>query len=285
MALALLATVGGCFRPAPPKLNLEKPQPPAPTLDLKSYLEASRYGEWVYERTELKSDGEQAPVRYVRVNTENRFSEGRLSGRPLPPLERYLHPGEAPQPTTQPAPAPPPLSARESPHFFELAEPMSVIPLELTGAGPVSNTTALRYYGRRGRLEMTGTLTRTVRLEGTQDVEVPAGRFTNCLRLRVELRIQFPLGPTIDWNSYVWLSHEAGEVRRIDEFSGKLWIFGFGSAHEYQLISYSRAQPPVGAAPDPAPRWQRGLITLDRPVPRPRISGMIVDYVAPQSTE
>lgn len=286
LALGLLAAASGCFRPAPPKLNLERPEPLTPTLDLKAYLEASRRGEWVYERTDLRSNDDQAPARYVRRITEGRMSEGILSHRPLPPLERYLHPGDGRRSTTQPAPAPPPpLSTREAPHFFELAEPMPVIPPDLVPMKPVSTTTALRYYGRRGRFEMTGTLTRSVHLEGTQDVEVPAGNFTDCLRLRVELRIAFPLGPTIDWNSYVWLSREAGEVRRIDEFSGTFWVFGFGSAHEYRLASYSRAEPSGGSTASPAPLWRRGLITLDRPIPRPRISGMIVDFAASHPKE
>ena len=277
-----LALLNGCFRPAPPKLNLERPAPPAAALEIAPYLEAARYGEWVYERVELDPDGDRHPTRYVRRVTADRLSEGFLSHRALPALERYLQAGEGRGPATRPAPSP--LPAREAPHFFELVEPMPAIPADVSATQPASGSTSLRYYNRRGRLEMTGTLTRSVRLEGTQEVEVPAGRFSDCLRLRVELRIDFRFGPTIDWNSYIWLSREAGEVRRIEEFSGALWIFGFGSAHEYRLVSYSRAKPPVNSkAVDPA--WRTGLITLDRPVPRPRISGMVIDFAASQPAE
>lgn len=274
--IGMLALAGGCFRPVLPELELERPAPPATTFELEPYLRATRYGEWVYRRTELGTADDASATRYVRRVTADRLSEGILSGRTLPPLSDYIQGGAGDQTTTRPA-EPPPLSQREAPQLFELAEPMTPIPVELTADHPIATTTELRYYDRRGRLKTTGTLTRRVQLEGTQEVETPAGHFKDCLRLRLDLRIELPFGPTIDWNSYFWLSREAGEVRRIEEFSGTFWIFGFGSAHEYQLVSYTRGEPPAEPGVV-APKWARGLITIDRPIPRPRVSGVMIDF-------
>lgn len=283
--LALLASglllSSGCLRPAPPQLDLEQLRPPAEKLDLSAYIRAARFGEWVYERRELPLREESEPSRVVRRVTAERYSEGNLVGRGLPPLERYLQkpPPEGDSETAEDIPREPPphLSSRENPYLLELVEPMEPVPLELAKHNPLMSASELRYYGRRGRLEMTGTLTRRVELEGVQDVDCPAGHFVNCLRIKLEMHIEFPFGPSIDWNSYSWLSAEAGEVRRIEEFSGLFWIFGFGSAHEFRLVSYN-LQAVETRPVELSPRWARGLITLDRGIPRPRISGLIFDF-------
>jgi hypothetical protein len=281
-----LAVTGGCLRPAPPKLNLARPAPAPAALDLKPYIQAARYGEWVYERAGLGAEAKALPTTYPRRVGADRLSEGVLAGRQLPPLEQYMQAERERSATTRPADGVPlpPLSPREAPQLFELDEPMEPIPLELAHTNPIVTTTAIRCYDRRGRRELTGTLTRRAQLEGTQDVDCPAGHFTDCLRVRLELQIEFPLGPTIDWNSYVWLSREAGEVRRIQEFSGGVWIFGFGGAHEFRLVSYSRGAPQTMPG-DLSPKWARGLVTLDRPIPRPRISGMMVDFATARPAE
>jgi hypothetical protein len=283
--LALLLS-GGCFRPSSPRLDLAQLAPLAATLDLKPYMQAARCGRWVYERTEIGPGVEPLVTVYVRSATAQRVSEGWLEPHALPPIQRYIRDDETRGTTTRPAhePRPAPLPASYSPQLFELVQPLEPIPLELIHAQPVTTTTELRCYNRHGRLDSIGVLTRRVQIDGMDDVECPAGRFGNCLRVHVELRIEFPIGPTIDWDSYVWLSRVAGEVRRIEDFSGALWIFGFGSAHEYRLVSYTRdtsASPSVQLSP----KWARGLITLDRGVPRPRISGMVVDFATTQPAE
>ncbi|MEP0844060.1 MAG: hypothetical protein HRF43_15265 [Phycisphaerae bacterium] len=288
VALGLLSLLGysaaGCFRPAPPQLNLAPPAPATEKLNLVPYLQAVRAGEWLYERTELRDGEESRRVYYQRRVTAERVIEGILVGRDLPPLERYLQRPAAPAAEpgdNEPIESPPPLPGRENPQFLELVEPMEPIPLELAEMNPLETTTQVRHYNRRGRLASTGTLTRRIEIEGTQDVECPAGRFADCLRLRVELRLEFPFGLTLDWNSYIWLSPEAGEVRRIEELSGVYWIFGFGSAHEFRLVAYHRDV--AATRTDSAwvsPKWSRGLLTLDRGLPRPRMSGMVFDFAS-----
>jgi hypothetical protein len=246
-------------------------------------MQVARFGRWVYERVELGRDVDPMVTVYVRKATRERLSEGGLEPHALPPIKRYIRSQDVRGTTTQPADEdrPAPLPASYSPQLFELAEPLEPIPPELIRGKPVTSCTELRCYTRHGRLDSIGTLTRRVRFEGMQDVECPAGRFADCLRVRVELRIEFSLGSTIDWDSYVWLSRDVGEVRRIEDFSGAFLIFGFRSVHEYQLVSYTRDSPQTQPE-ELSPKWARGIIILDRGVPRPRISGMIVDFAATQ---
>jgi hypothetical protein len=285
--IAVIATgllAGGCFRPLPPKLDLAKPAPLTPTLDVRPFMQAARIGRWVYERTELGRDADPMVSVYVRKATRDRLSEGWLVPHPLPPIKRYIQVEEARGSTTRPADEnrPAPIPASYSPEIFELAEPMEPIPLELLHGQPVTTSTALRCYTRHGRPDGEGTLLRRAQIDGLQDVDCPAGHFGDCLRVHVTLRMEFPIGPTVDWDSYVWLSREAGEVRRIEDFSGTFLIFGFGSTHEYRLVSFTRNIPDTQSV-ELSPKWSCGIITLDRGAPRPRISGMVVDFATSQT--
>jgi hypothetical protein len=157
---------------------------------------------------------------------------------------------------------------------------MPTIPAELDLSDPIETTTRLRYYGRDGRPLAEGRLTRIVQIEGFEDVEAPAGRFEQCLRVRLDLQIRFAWGLAVDWTSYFWLSPKVGEVRRVQRFSGWLWIFPFGSAHEYALISHETADN--DAILPVAPAWHYGAILFDRGLPRPQIGGMVIDYAHDQ---
>lgn len=288
-ACAALLTAG-CVRHPAAALKLEQPSPPpSDKLDLASYLRAARLGEWVYERSEVPAQAGAEPARYVRRVTADRLSEGLLHSLALLPLDRYMEVARSAGAGSEPGRAPRlPVARRESPHLFELDQPLSPFPPELETAGSAESVTPLRYYGRSGRLENTGTLTRRVRVEGLQDVDCPAGHFSACLRLRLDLNVQFPLWISIDLSTYVWLSKAAGEVRRVEEVSGWVLIFWFGSAHEYRLVSYTHQPPetqPAAGGPSIWPLWRRGLMTLDRGAPEPRISGMVVDLSEPPSSQ
>src|SRR5207248_2777530 len=95
-----------------------------------------------------------------------------------------------------------------------------------------------------------GTLTRTATIEGFEDVDCPAGHFEKCLRVRVDLDLSIRWGPTIKWIMYIWLSPEAGDVKRVQDLSGSFLFFPFGSSFEFELVSYS---PPAAPPPDVPP--------------------------------
>src|SRR5690606_35514681 len=139
--------------------------------------------------------------------------------------------------------------------YMTLAEPIAPIPPGLGFAETREESTELHYYTSAGKLAETGRLTRTVALEGYEDIDTPgrrpgpwgleghedigrpAGQFTGCLSARGERAIWRPLGPVADLSAYVWLTREGHDVRHVQRLSGCLWTFGFRSAHEYVLES------------------------------------------------
>ncbi len=282
-AVCLLPTVG-CMRPWRPADTAQTATQAAsaPATDPSvfspaAYLRAWRRGRWTYERRDMTAGSEGATDRYVRESRGTRMSEGTLAGRPLLPLKRYLV-EEAP--TSQPVARYRPIAplGKAWAAFFTVDEPMDPIPLEVFKGEPVVTKTVLRYFDKLGRLAAKGTLTRTAQLECYEDVSCPAGGFERCARIRVQLAVHFPLVLTLDWDSYVWLSPEVGEVKRVQQFSGWFLVFWFGSAHEFNLESW---EPPRGKLPRRAPtHWTHGLINLGNTLSRPRIDGMLVDVAA-----
>ena len=237
------------------------------------YLKNDLVGQWVYERRDLIGQDAE-PALYSREVRNGRLAEGVFMGRSILPLEDYLQTGNPDG--GRPAP---PLEENEWAVFFELDPPLDPFPSELPkGQGQVTET-VLRYYNRAGHLQGRGTLRRTAVFEGFEDIQTQAGFFENCLRMRVDLRIHFPWIMSMDWTTYRWLSIEAGEVRRIERYSGMFFVLYFRSAYEYLLVSSDVARAPE--AESPLPRfWEYGLYGLERGLPRPRLSGLVVDSVA-----
>lgn len=244
------------------------------------YLDHVRYGQWVYERIELGRSEPQPPERYVRRITADRLREGELVRGQFGPIDRYLQVPDA-QPPVSPDPRLTARARKALVSFFTLDDALYLMPPDLEVERPQSDSTTLTYFDEQGRRKTSGTLTRTVTLEGFEPVTVPAGTFERCARVRVDLTMRFDWGPTIEWMSRIWLSPKAGEVQRFDRVTGALLIFFFSSSFESKLVSYEplRVTTRPGA---PAPRWSRGLIILDRVIPHPRISGLLVDFPSTQ---
>jgi hypothetical protein len=277
----LLILTSGCVTGWRPPMETVESEPAEAGFDLAPYLRANRIGRWVYERREIGAADDQQPVTYIRRIEATGEAEGGLEHREFLPIPSYLltDADTATQPTEQRDRPVPPLKERWA-FFFEVTNPMPSIPADLDLSGPIETATRLRYYWHNGQRLSEGQLTRIVQIEGFEDVECPAGRFEQCLRIRLDLRIRFLWGLAVDWTSYFWLSPEAGEVRRVQRFSGWLWFFPFASAHECSLVSHTPAAGPntlpVG------PKWQYGAIVFDRGLPRPQIAGLAVDYAHDQ---
>jgi len=268
--------LSGCLGPwRPPMPQTADRTPPARRVTPADCLETNLVGRWVYRRRELPARPGGAATPYARVIRPGRLSEGVLVDRSLLPLERYLPPAK-PAKTAGKRPTAP--LGKEWAVFFKLGEPTDPYPPELAEQNTIVSETTLRYYDKIGRPLGHGTLTRTATLEGFEDIQTPAGRFDRCLRVRVDLHVHFPWLLVIDWTTYLWLSAEVGEVRRVQKFSGWFWFFWFGNAHEYLLTSYDVHR--MDSPGRPLPRcWTYGLFELDRGVPRPRLSGLVVDMV------
>lgn len=288
----LVLSVVGCGAPWRPPLDSVDTPPATQPVDLASCLRACRSGEWVYQRHALPE--REAETRYVRRISRDLLSERSLADPPVPPLEEVL-------PATLPAERPPDkeklaaLPRTASLVMFELVDPLAPIPLDLMKTGPAADSTRIRYYDYRGRYRAEGTLKRVVEVEGVEDIECPAGRFTDCLRIRVDLTAHFPWLLWMDWTSYLWLSPVAGEVRRVHRFSGWFVIFWFSSTHEYELVSHVAGDPTSQEATRSAsrsagvsggwvldPPWSRGVLLLDGPFSRLEITGMAVEFAKPE---
>lgn len=206
------------------------------------------------------------------------MAEGILAGREFLPLEQYFRPA---QPTTaepgERRTPPPPLKGGTA-FMFDLVEPLEAIPVDIRPGVPRIESSPVTYYDYDGKYLSHGTITREVEFEGIEDVECPAGRFVACPRVRVNLALRIPWIVSMDWSSWLWLSPQVGEVRRMEHMSGLFLIFLYSSSHEYVLASYAPVGATMDCGLDVAPHWTTGAVVLSRAIPRPEIAGMVVDY-------
>ena len=274
----ILVCLSGCIGPWRPSRQNVEAEPVGHKLDMAAYLSAERLGQRIYRRQELPRHEDRPPTIYVRRMTADRMVEGILLGRELLPIKSYLEPDVSP--TTQPAAAQRPRAPLKggTALLFELDEPLPSVPPELDVNKPIESTTVLRYYDYSGRRAGAGTLTRYAEIEGIEDIECPAGRFSDCLRVRVDLVVRLSWFLRMNGTGYVWLSPRVGEVRRVFHLSGWFMIFWFGSAYEYELVSYNSMEAQALSARPPAAEWSSGAVLFDRLLPHPQVAGMVVDF-------
>jgi len=275
----IIGCTAGCTSAWRPGLEHLMQSPGKKDFSLNDYLVANRSGYWIYQRRDVPVSDNQQPVRYTRKITANRSSEGNLVHSHFLPLCKYLLPIKGP--TTQPAenkrPAAPFPNGMAA--FVKLENPMVAVPENLQPNIPISNTSDINYYDYLGKIQTRGTLTREVEIEGFEDVESPAGKFERCMRVRIDFTAKFSWILTVNWTSYLWLSPEIGEVRRVHAFSGAwFFIFWFHSAHEYRLVDYYKPPLQPETFEQLSPKWECIALIFDRGIPKPQISGMVVDY-------
>lgn len=272
--LLLWATGCGVWRPS---LEPVTTQAADPTSSLDNYLQAMRTGGWTYLRCNSPCREGSVRTEYLREQNDRRMTEGRLLEAEFQPLTRYLRPSATQPAGHNEALETPPLKGAGF-VYFSLSDPLEPIPRTLSWGVPEVASTEITYYDYRGHPAATGTLTRTAEMEGFETVTCPAGTFEDCLRARVDLELRFPWVLHMTWTSYLWISHEVGEVRRVHHLTGWFLIFWFSSGHEYEL---HHGHTDIDSDREPAvlsPRWATGAILFDRVAPRPVIGGMIVDF-------
>lgn len=279
MLTVVLTAVGCSHSWRPPKSTMEA-EPPPEQLDVVAYLKAGTEGRWMYQRRSVSSlGGDQPAPRYERVATSCILSEGALAGCRFPVIGSYVR-QVATRPASQPAPVPlpPEFTRRRIALLCELTDPAPFIPADLHPSEPASVTTGFRLYTREGNLFAEGRLTRKAVIENVEDVEGPAGRFEKCLRVRVDVTCWFPWGWLIEWTSYVWLSKELGEVKRVERLAAWIWIFHFYGAYEYELTSWEIRLPRSTAESWTPPAWRGGALVLEPG----RIDGLYVEFAPAQ---
>jgi hypothetical protein len=310
LAIVMASTAGCVGRWRPPADGVVVSTQPQKYSMLAACLRTDRVGRWLYERSALPAQADAPVSLYIRQTTRGRISEGSLEQRHFLPIEQYLE--QPPKPSSRPAredvgaspvaggrsaetaeervaPAAEPRRRPRAPLqggtgiFVRLAEPADPIPPSLESSGRIASSTAITYFDYLGVPQSHGTLQRVTEIEGTEDVDCLAGRFEQCLRIRVDLKVHFPWVAIVDLSTYLWLSPRVGEVRRVQRLSGWFLIFPFASADEYRLVSYT--PPPtekVEAESLPRPRWACAAVLLEGDYPQIRVSGMVVDLAESQ---
>lgn len=277
VSLLPVILAGGCNESWRPERAASQPAATTQPATVSDYLPEVRSGTWVYRRAESAAGSGGKARSYKRIITSDRIREGVLIQRQFEPIQSYLAGQAKSAAPTAKAPLEGGLGI-----FLEVAEPLDPLPESLATGQTAQSSTELHWYNKDGKLEATGTMSRTAQIEGVETVEVPAGKFENALRVRVEMTGEFPWGPVVKWTTYLWLAPEAGEVRRIEHISGLFWIVYFQGAYEYQLLSWEL--DPIATGAKSVPHWKRGAILFDRTVPRPSIAGAVIDLAEPLPT-
>ncbi len=255
-----------------------------PVFRLEDYLKATRTGRWIYQRCKTPWSEDCSSKAYTREITTDRITEGELLSFSFEPLYRYLRkvPDSETEDDSREVLSTPPMKAAGF-IYFELEEPLEVIPRDLTWGEVSEAESPIAYYDYWGKLSARGTLLRRVALDGRETITVPAGTFEECLRVRLDLEIRFPWVLSATWASTLWLHPEMGEVRRVHRLSGWFLILWFAAGHEY-VLQEAESGHVIAGRDELAPRWKTGGVYFDRIAPRPVIGGMIVDYADASAT-
>jgi hypothetical protein len=167
-------------------------------------------------------------------------------------------------------------------YFLEFDPPLTYLSPTLRTDSPTECRSALRAYDRWGHALRTGTVKRTVRVQGRSDMVVAGVVFRDCLQLTAETAIRMNWGPRVDLTEHLWLARGIGEVKRAERIRALIFPLFFDETYFYDL---STGAAPAASAPSAAPRapaaWARMAFILDRFLPELRVGGTAVEFAPP----
>jgi hypothetical protein len=274
-----LALTAGCVSTWRPALEPRPNPQESAKVELAAYLPQATPGRQVYLRRDPRLRSE--PVTwYARQVETTRQLDGVFVDREVGELTAYVAgPGQEE-----------PLryfdwtlggEERKVGFFLEFDPPLVYLPPTLPATGATEGRYALRVFDRWGHRLRTGTVKRTVRLEGHEDVAADGVRFEACLRVVADTSIRVNWGPWVEVTEYLWLARGIGEVKRIDVIQALVFPFYFHEAFAYELAAaQDRAEGVAGAPASRPPAWARMVVMLDRFLPRLRVGGAVVEYAA-----
>ncbi|MCP4589817.1 MAG: hypothetical protein GY842_03655 [bacterium] len=251
---------------------------PAQTIfHLTEYSSQPGTVEASYQRRELRTQDE-SPTLYRRRFGEQGHTEGAFVGRKIGRLGQYI----AAQGEKEPAQYLPwPVSGEERwlGLLLEFDPPLVILPSTIRPGERFECRSTIRASDRWGHPLPSGTIQRTVRVEGFEAVAPGERMPTVCLRLVTETQLRFGWLVRANVTEYVWLGRGIGEVKVVRRIQMLAFLLYFDEAYVYELADPVRSSTPLDASAPALPAsWTRVALLLDRFLPGLRIGGAVIEY-------
>ena len=275
-AVTLLAGCSGAWRP--PMEAVREARPPA-AIDMLEYT-GQATTETLLLRTDLRKP-DAPPTPYRQQARSGRHLEGAFFDEKPAPLDECRVEGDQPEPRRY-LRWPVSGERRWLGLLMEFTPPLIYLPQTIHPENPAESESAIKVFDRWGHTLYRGTIRRTVRMEGYEDVTADGAVYQACLRLAAETRIRLDWGPRVNVTEYFWLARGQGEVKRVRHTLALALLFFIDEAYSYERA----AEQPRGPDPDTAPlqpalAWSRVALLLDPFLPRVGVGGMVVEFSAP----
>ena len=277
MALAL---VTGCVGPWRPSVESVREVPTPAPIDLTPYLPAVTPARRAFVRRDLRFPDESATP-YTRRLEPHRQREGIFVDLEVADLSSCIaKPGKAEPARYFDWPASG--KGRSLGLLLEFDPPLVNLPATVRPDRRAEFRSDLRVFDRWGHPLRTGTVKRTVRVEGYEDIVVDGALIETCLRLALDTRIRLRWGPWLSVKETLWLARGIGEVKRVRRIDVLTFLLYFREAHAFESAAEQNA---VTGKPSyrllRAPAWRRMTIFLDRFLPRLRVGGAVIEFAKP----
>lgn len=203
--------------------------------------------------------------------------EGALIGRRARPLSAYLdrHSERSDRPAFE-------WPKGGAGYFLEFDPPMREWPVRCDRNEATVEHGKARAYGGDGVPFARGEITRRVEFYGFESVQIGEQPFDRCAVLLAETKLNLGWWLTLKLRERIWLSQEAGLIRRDESIKGTaLLIFSLGAERTYERDKPGRVRRSSSNRLTGGRRWQRAAFYLDPIYPRPRLQGLIVEWADP----
>jgi len=273
--VAFAAAVAGCaqdsWSPADPHL---KAAPTAMHVDLARRMPTGPYRS-VYRRTSRKHP-ELSPQRYAVVALPGIQREGAFADSDITTLADMVPGGD--EPAHPEHFTWPPWGHDASGMMLRFDPPIDYLPRRLVAQSPEESSARLEIFNPKGEPSFTGKATRRVTLEGFATVTAGGRRYTDCVCVRTETRIDIPLTARVALTEYLYIAPTRGVVRRVRRLRGLVLIRYFDDVVEDELVGFERLAPADAERAAPtwtAGAWSAAVVFFQPSMPQPYVAGAL----------
>jgi len=263
----------GCSQSTPPTSRHSNADHEAGT-DLSAWWSAERRWSLLVPQENGKASAHQGHPRIVQPWGRE---EGALIGRRARPLSDYLDPRSD-------RPDRPRFDWPEggSGYFLEFDPPMREWPVRCDEDEAIVEHGEARAYGGDGIPFASGKVTRRVAFDGFERVQIGEQSFDRCAVLRAETKMRLGWWLTLTLRERIWLSREAGLLRRVEQIKGTALLFlSLSADRTFERDRPQRTRRTSADTLTAGRRWARAAFYLDPVYPRPRLQGLIVEWAEP----